>query len=130
MQVNSRSNLVNTKPSGPKPEEDADPIEAVTDKIEIADQLSIANEAGVFVARVGAQVPKLENLGKVAALVEREAAVVAKLTDAGDKTGKVPGAVGKGFERSPRWHRSSVSSRPVPTLSNCHARKTRTRKRR
>ena len=98
MQVNNRSNAATTKPAGPKQqEEEADPIEAVTEKIEIADQLSIAKEAGVFVARVGSQVPKLEKLGKVAALVEGEAAVVASMADAGTKTGKFLGAVGKGF---------------------------------
>lgn len=98
MQVNNRSNAATTKPAGPKrQEEEADPIEAVTETIEVADQLSIAKEAGVFSARVGAKLPRLEKLDKVADLVEGQAGLVAKAGDAAGKTGKVVGAAGKVF---------------------------------
>lgn len=97
MQVNSRSNTLTTKPVAPQAEQKADPVEAVTEKIEIADQLSIAKEGATFVARMGGRLPRLEKLDKIADVLEGEAAAISKVADATGKTGKIAGVVGKGF---------------------------------
>lgn len=97
MQVNNHSNTLSTKPVAPQAAEKADPVEAVTERIEIADQLSIAKEGATFVARMGGRLAGLEKLDKFADVIEGQAAAASKVADVTGKTGKIAGAIGKGF---------------------------------
>lgn len=83
-----------------------DPMEAVTERIEIADQLSIAKEGTTFAARSvaaasklgrGTALAKLDKLGLAADVVEGEAAAITLAAQAAGRAGPLVTGVGKVF---------------------------------